>query len=263
MFFPLRQKISIGQCELDANTTRIIAPLIGKNTSELINTIQVAKNEPIDIFEWRLDFFNTTVSQDIVSTYEELQTYTDKPILVTLRTYKEGGQANIDDFSYGEILRNLIVDLPAPAIDIEVFRGGSESLIRFAHQYGKCVIGSYHNFNITPTYDELIHIFEDMSDLKVDISKIAVMPKTQEDVLTLVKAAHDIRQLSGVALMAISMGELGKASRYKISCYGGVATFACLENASAPGQISVREMRQLLDQYDGKETDLQSFLENL
>ena len=57
-------------------------------------------------------------------------------------------------------------------------------------------------------------------------------------------------QTASVPLVAVSMGRFGAVSRIAGRMFGSVMTFAAAEKASAPGQINVGELRNILDVLD-------------
>lgn len=81
-----------------------------------------------------------------------------------------------------------------------------------------------------------------------DICKIAVMPRNSEDVLTLLEATRKMYEnYADRPLITMSMGTLGMISRISGQVFGSAATFGSAGTASAPGQISVSELRKLLN----------------
>ena len=99
-----------------------------------------------------------------------------------------------------------------------------------------------HDFERTPPEEEIIRRLELMESKGADICKIAVMPQTPEDVLTLLKATHRRQQFSKVPLITMSMGNLGMVSRLAGEVFGSAATFGSLGKASAPGQMAVEDL---------------------
>ena len=73
------------------------------------------------------------------------------------------------------------------------------------------------------------------------------MPRSEEDVLSLLSATLSIRrEYPDVPLITMSMGELGAVSRITGGLFGSDLTFAVGSNASAPGQIPVSDLRRCL-----------------
>lgn len=73
--------------------TKIIVPLLGKNENEWEQELKELQDTSFDGLEWRADYsespYSITAGKKAISFFK---TQTDKPILVTLRTQKEGGR---------------------------------------------------------------------------------------------------------------------------------------------------------------------------
>ncbi len=137
----------------------------------------------------------------------------------------------------------------ADLIDVEVFSGDEvvNDLVRTAHENEVKVIGSNHDFEKTPSKEEIIRRLQKMQELDVDLPKIAVMPKKKEDVLTLLVATEEMnRKYADRPIITMSMAGDGVISRLCGEVFGSALTFGAAGQASAPGQIGVKELRQIL-----------------
>ena len=67
------------------------------------------------------------------------------------------------------------------------------------------VVLSHHNFQETPALDELKFIYFKMQKLNPDYLKLAVMPKSQEDVLHLLEAMSLTAKHTSCRIVGISM----------------------------------------------------------
>lgn len=224
---------------------KVITPLVGRTEAELLKELTAAQTSEADLIEWRADYFETATQAGLTSAAMALRSHTVKPILLTLRTAREGGELSITDEDYGELTRYFAASGFADAIDLEVRRGAAASVIA-AHEAGLPVVMSYHNFEKTPSTRTLAGLFDEMAAAGGDILKIAVMPQTAEDVLRLMTASLKAREKHKKPVIAISMGALGRITRAAGALFGSAATFASLDAGSAPGQIDVAEMKHLL-----------------
>jgi 3-dehydroquinate dehydratase-1 len=136
-------------------------------------------------------------------------------------------------------------------LDVEAFHtsGSAKSLIKYAHAHDIPVIASNHDFKLTPPRAEILRRLRFMQDdLGADILKIAVMPQCPADVIELFAATEEMfSRYACKPLITMSMGSLGSISRICGHVFGSAATFACSQNASAPGQMDVREVSAMLD----------------
>lgn len=64
-------------------------------------------------------------------------------------------------------------------------------MIASIHACGAKVIGSNHDFDKTPAKSDIVFRLRKMQDMEADIPKIAVMPKSRKDVLTLLAATEE------------------------------------------------------------------------
>ena len=101
---------------------------------------------------------------------------------------------------------------------------------------------SSHDFDKTPSYNEMIKRYEGMYERKADIIKLAVMPNEDTDVDSLLNAVSEAyEKYQDADVIGISMGELGRRSRTEGYIFGSFLTFAIIDKTSAPGQVSVDE----------------------
>ncbi len=111
----------------------------------------------------------------------------------------------------------------------------------------KKIILSYHNFQETPNLDFLINKIDQMHLFKADIFKIAVMPKSKEDVEIIYQLQEFFQKnYSGKDFIFISMGELWAETRIKLAKKWATLTFGVLDKASAPGQIDYSKTYKLI-----------------
>ena len=73
------------------------------------------------------------------------------------------------------------------------------------------------------------------------------MPQSSADVLTLLEATVEARQIVNRPIVTISMGKLGLISRIAGSTFGSTFTFGSAGTASAPGQLDSVNLKNILD----------------
>ena len=230
---------------------KICVPIVGKTREEIIKAAEEIRTLPVDVVEWRADWYEEVFEANVVlDVLQELRRILGEfPLLFTFRTKKEGGEKEIDEKNY-RILNQLVVESGlADLIDVEVFSGDEvvNDLVRTAHENGVKVIGSNHDFEKTPSKEEIIRRLQKMQELDVDLPKIAVMPRKKEDVLTLLVATEEMnRKYADRPIITMSMAGDGIISRLCGEVFGSALTFGAAGQASAPGQIGVKELRQIL-----------------
>ena len=150
------------------------------------------------------------------------------------------------------------IERGADFIDIELAEGGRvirELKSLCEKKGGKTgVIVSYHNLRETPSEKELKKIFDRCAKFEPAVVKIVTTAKSVEDnlkVLNLIPYAKKCFR----EIIALCMGEKGIISRAVAPLMGSFLSFAVLnrEGRSAPGQLTVDEMKQLKALLSGSE----------
>ncbi len=231
---------------------KICVPIVGKTKEEILMTAKEILNVPADLVEWRVDYFESVFEmQKVVALSAELREMLgDMPILFTFRTKKEGGEKELNTRVYAMLARMMIASGNIDLVDVEVFAEEKEvlSIIETAHKYGIKVVGSNHDFTKTPDKDEIIRRLCYMQSIGVDIPKIAVMPQNKRDVLALLSATEEmVSEYADRPIVTMSMSGIGTVSRIAGEIFGSSITFGALEKASAPGQIRVQELKNILE----------------
>ena len=239
----------------------VIVPLTAPTPSALgEQAARCAEAEGVDVIEWRVDALDVLRGADhplethelegirgvVREGWEALRAAADQPVLVTVRTRGEGGFAPLTDDAYAGLVSTFIELAPA-AVDIEFQRHTAESLIGRAHDVGVSVLASFHDFEHTPPAEHLMSLMTKMHRAGADVAKIAVMPEHRTDVLEVLSVGERAQATLPIPVVAISMGELGKATRLVGSEFGSAATFAAVGEISAPGQLTVPQVRAALD----------------
>lgn len=226
---------------------KICIPVCEKTLQAVLDEIEAIKKTPAQLIEWRMDYFEEDILESAKAVFEKAG---DMPVLCTFRTKSEGGEKSIDLESYFMLYEGL-AERGAKMVDLELASCGAVEayamqFIAALHSLGIIVVVSSHDFEKTPSREELKMRFELMHMLDADLPKIAVMPKDQRDVMTLFTAMAEMSETCW-PLIGISMGGIGRVSRVRGSIFGCAMTFATREKASAPGQIDVETLVRLMD----------------
>lgn len=264
------EKLTIGELVLGEGMPKICIPLTGTDREEILREADLAKKLPCRLIEWRADYMLKTLEQDepqeqgekLKLVLRELRNTLDMPIIFTVRTGKEGGQAEISSKSYYLINEIIAKSKMADFIDIEAFDAPGQvnerrirAFIHLAHENGIRVLLSNHDFDETPELEEMLARFFVMQDLGADLMKLAVMPDSEEDVFGLLEVAALMRDTyAEIPFIALSMGQLGASTRICGGEFGSVITFAAGREASAPGQLDAETLQDYLIQYYNRST---------
>lgn len=231
---------------------KICVPIVGQTKADILLEAGTFARIPVDVVEWRVDWFEDVFDTDkVLDVAKDLQAVLkDTPILFTFRTAKEGGEKTISNEAYKALNMAVAKSGYVDLIDVEAFTGEEivKSMIQEAHSYGVKVIASNHDFDATPEKDEIVRRLRMMQDYGADIPKMAVMPKSKQDVLTLLSATLEMsQQFADRPIITMSMAGTGVVSRLTGETFGSALTFGAATKASAPGQINVTELEQVLD----------------
>lgn len=244
--------VKVRNVELGKGIPKICVSVIEKGTKEIIKSALELKELEADIIEWRADWF-----QDIFDRNEMFHTLErvngvigEIPLLFTFRTGKEGGAQKIDPENYVKVNRRAIESGYIDMVDIELFTGEEEvkELVQLAKEHNVKVVMSNHDFQKTPSKEEIISRLCKMQEAGADVLKIAVMPQSKQDLLTLLEATEEMNsKYAEQPLVTMSMGQTGVLSRMCGEVFGSAMTFGAVGKASAPGQMAVEDLRAVLN----------------
>ena len=230
---------------------KICVPIVGTTKEELLQEVKALQNLSVDIVEWRMDWFkeieNLDAAKEMVKTLREA--LKDTALLATFRSKKEGGELEISTEYYIALNKAIVDSGCADLIDVELFTGETEvnDIVTYAHEHGVKVIMSNHDFDKTPSYDEILTRLKAMQSLDADIPKIAVMPTCKKDVLTLLQATNEMHETyADRPIITMSMAGTGVISRLCGEVFGSALTFGAAKKASAPGQMNVEDLHTVL-----------------
>ena len=237
--------------EIGKGQPKTCVPIVGKTFSEVIDQAERISGQGADLVEWRVDCCDfcgdrEQVEAVLVSIGEILE---DTPVLFTFRSQEEGGNQRLDGESYLGLIRLAVQAGMADLVDVELSRGPElvDEIVRTAHRAGIPVLMSSHDFQKTPSAEEMTAILKTMEERGADIAKLAVMPQTKRDVLNLLDATLTAGQQMDIPVITMAMGGMGTVSRLCGECFGSAVTFGSVGKASAPGQMELTQLKAALE----------------
>ena len=242
--------LTIRNVTLGEGRPKIIVPIVDHDAQAILDRAAGFAGFPIDLVEWRADFFSRVrdlqaVEQVLKGLRERLP---DRALLFTFRTRQEGGARDISPEDYLALNLCAAESGCADLVDVEIFSVNAAESIRAIHAAGARVVGSNHAFDGTPPHSEILCRLRRAQDMGADIPKIAVMPRSSRDVLTLLSATEEMfANYADRPFLTISMGGTGAVSRLAGEIFGSCATFGAIGQSSAPGQIPADELALVLD----------------
>lgn len=228
----------------------ICCPLVATNTQALIDELKIVLAEGPDLVEWRVDHFTElTNPAAVMDAAQALRRACPLPILYTWRSPREGGADRpVETALLEQLLTTLCQQNLVDLVDCEI----SADEIHFAkvrtitREAGVLLVASFHDFSNTPTRFDILQKLGAGQALGADIAKVAVMPHSPEDLLSLLGATTDAARILKIPVITMAMGELGALTRTHGGLFGNSLTFAVGANASAPGQVPVEEIKRCL-----------------
>ncbi|MCC8182235.1 MAG: type I 3-dehydroquinate dehydratase [Clostridiales bacterium] len=245
------EPVTVRGLTIGSGRPKIAVPVLGETREALLAEAEQVKSVPADLAEWRVDWFVRWSDREaLLETGAALRaSLGDLPILATFRTAAEGGQQEIPQKDYVNLIQALASSGLADLVDIEVFTAGEEaaSLIESCHQAGALALLSSHDFQRTPEEEEMVRRLAWMDGLGADLSKLAVMPHSGSDVLALLSATGRAARQARRPIVTMSMGGLGTVSRLAGEVFGSAITFGSAARASAPGQVPAGQLAEILE----------------
>jgi 3-dehydroquinate dehydratase-1 len=243
---PIRDKLIGGP------TVMICVPLMAAHADALLDQVQTVKPLAPDLLEWRIDGFDGVGDLDtcldvLAALRSEIG---ELPLILTCRLEAEGGQKALDAETRLRLLRAAIASGHIDLVDVELHNGDAfiQSVREAARRHNTRLMLSHHNFDATPRAAALIQTLAHARKLGADIAKLAVMPQSPLDVLTLLTATLHARTQENlqIPLVTMAMGSLGRITRIAGGMFGSDITFAAGETSTAPGQIHISDLKHVM-----------------
>lgn len=240
------RNISIGE-----GIPKIAVSITGTTKEEIMNLAKQIDVNVVDLLEWRADFYEDVFQIDSVLEILKILRglFQNTPIIFTFRTKDEGGAKDIDLHHYSVLNKAVSKSGYVELIDIQISLDNNtvKEIIKYIHNQGVFVIGSNHEFTLTPVEEEMIKRAVLCNNLGADIIKLAFMPNEIEDVLNLLYITTYIKTHIDKPIITMAMGKLGIISRISGETFGSSVTFASMGKMSAPGQIPVENLHSILN----------------
>ena len=217
---------------------KLVVSVMPKSLEEA-QAIDANRYVDADIIEWRADFLpKDEILQVAPAIFEK---FAGRELLFTLRTLAEGGEIDLSAQEYVQVIKDVTQLYQPEYVDFEYF--GNKDVFDQMLDFPNLVL-SYHNFQETP--ENMMEILSELTSLNPKVVKVSVMAHTEQDVLDLMNFTRGFKTLNPEQeYVTISMGKVGKVSRIASDVTGSSWSFASLDVASAPGQISLSNMKKI------------------
>jgi len=216
----------------------------------LAEATAVAAKKP-DLLEWRVDFFEGIAdTRAVVELTRRLHEASGGlPLLFTRRSTSEGGETiPISETQVVALYEAVCAGGQVDLADFELFSDAAHvaEVRAFTRKCDVALVLSSHDFARTPVLEDLCERFAQAERMGADVAKVAAMPRDMADVLTLLDATLRASRSGNIPVVSMSMAGYGSISRACGWAFGSAMTFAVGENASAPGQMPIADVRAAL-----------------
>lgn len=247
----MKRTVTVKGITIGEGAPKICVPMVGGTVSQLVEEANDLQTLDFDVVEWRVDFFEHVEDiEKVKAALTEIRTILpDTPLIFTFRSAKEGGEKEVSTEFYFELNKAIAKSDLVDIVDVELFNAEEDvkGLIEAAHAKNVFVIISNHDFDKTPSKEEIVCRLRKAQELGADLPKIAVMPTNTRDVLTLLDATNTMNeQYADRPIITMSMAGKGVISRLAGEVFGSALTFGAAKKASAPGQVNVEELRKVI-----------------
>ncbi len=231
----------------------ICIPVTSRTYQEALSAIK-RSCRVADVIELRMDLIG---KGNLAGLINAVRRYSDSvKIIVTCRRKEEAAPAGshqqtgnaVKSTKEKRTLLKEAIALGADFIDLELAEGSRpirELQSLCAKKGGKTkLIISYHNLKETPSLSALKKIFHRCVRYSPAVVKVVTTANHPDDNLTTLSLVAYARKQSQ-PVISLCMGDRGRISRIIAPLMGSFLSFATLgkEGRSAPGQLTVREMR--------------------
>lgn len=193
-----------------------------------------------DYVEIRFDFVQPDQLQAAIDSVRDIKS----KAVFTLRSKAQGGKFDGSEQERIEWLRKMAGQKPMLVdVELDAIRQNDE-LADFFDGQKIPILVSWHDFQQTPPSDKIADLLSEMR-IYSNYVKVVTTAKSVQDSLRLLEIYENA---IGLHPIIFAMGEAGVVSRILCTIVGNAPfTYASLETAVAPGQLTVKQMKNVYD----------------
>lgn len=228
----------------------VCVPVMESSKEEILRETRRLEEAHTEMIEWRVDAFENVESPNAIrEILNEMKHIIKESILVyTFRSKNQGGCKALSAADIYDIHQVAAESDVVDFIDVEYFEAKNpQKEIAMLREMGAYVIASHHDFEQTPDTEVIRMLLEQIRESGADVVKLAVMPQNMWDVLHLLEETNRFHENhQDHPLITMSMGAKGGISRVAGEFFGSCVTFGAGGQASAPGQLPVKQLEEIL-----------------
>ena len=165
------------------------------------------------------------------------------PVIATARHPDEGGSGSLTVTRRIRLLHDAVSWAAAVDVELRSARALAPVIAR-AHQHGRTVILSHHDFKATPSLQSLKRLAAKAAASGADLFKVATQLRDRSDLMRLIELQAGN---SPVPVVAMGMGDAGRFSRMVLAGFGAPLCYGWLGKPQVSGQWPAAELRGLLN----------------
>lgn len=224
----------------------VTIPVMAVDMEDLKAQATTAKENDPDMIEWRADALVGIEKEDVrneaIRTIREIMGTT--PILFTCRDFADRGK---QDFAYEvkkSILEAAVKSDSIDVVDIELpHKEYIPVLKELAHEHGVLLLIAHHDWEKTPSNEEMTAVIREEYDLGADILKYSFAPQSYGDVARVAECTlASKKEWQDRPVFSISGGEKGMISRI---CGRALGTNLCFASIGKTMQVHIADLRKL------------------
>lgn len=222
---------------------KICVSIAEESVGKVKEQVKQAFEAGADFAEIRFDFLKPSEVMTAVDIIGE-----DRGKCVfTLRSSAQGGKFSGTEEERMRLLRKLAEAKPMLVdVELDTLRV-NDNLADYLDLASIPTLVSWHDFEKTPPNEELSSIITEMRIFSTYV-KVVTTAASVDDSLRLMGLYESAL---GLHPIIFAMGEAGVLTRVMSVLYGAPYTYAALDKAVAPGQLTLAQMRKLYDGIKG------------
>jgi 3-dehydroquinate dehydratase I len=219
-------------------STKVCVTIAQSNPRKIVKEIKNALRES-DYVELRLDFLKPNQIPFCLTLSKKFL----KRCICTVRPTTEGGKFQGTEKERISILK-LVSEFEPYLLDVEYNTlRKNQALQKYLKNTRTNILVSWHDFVKTPNEQSLKITLQKMSKFSNNI-KIVTTAKTIGDMIRVLSLYKNLTKK--INLISFAMGDYGRMSRILCTNLGSPYTYVSLGKPIAPGQFSLKEMKNIL-----------------
>ncbi len=221
----------------DTGSPRVCVVITAKDTAEALRRLTDVAAQGPDLIEIRFDYMESPGDPGII------RDSTDLSLIATNRRKDQGGHSTMSEPDRVAVILEA-VEAGFEYADLELNTPKLDELGSRVKALGGSLVISHHDFEGTPSAEELRETMSRMVERGADICKIIGTAQSPGDNLVYLGLFGAPRE---GGLVCFGMGRDGILSRVLSPLVGGEFTYASSHagGGSAPGQLTLAEMREI------------------